>query len=67
MKVALVKVRFTNSYAFRSGEWADVIGIVLVRPENLEPRLCYHLRFPDGVCDYSPINEPHDLMPIGEI
>ena len=67
MKVLSVQARFDNSYAFRTGEWADIVGVVMVRPEGQEPRICYHLRFADGTCDYTPIKEPHDIRSVGTI
>lgn len=66
MKVQSIQARFTNSYSFRSGEWADVVGIVLVTPDTGGPRLCYHLRYEDGTCDYTPVLAPHDIRVAGD-
>ena len=67
MKVLSIQARFTNSHSFRSGEWADVVGVVMVKPEIGEPRICYHLRFEDGTCDYTPTTEKHDIRSVGVV
>ena len=65
MKVLAIQARFNHSYSFRSGEWAEVVGVVMVKPETGEPRICYHLRFADGTCDYTPTAEKHEIRSVG--
>jgi hypothetical protein len=38
--------RGTHRYSFRSGEWGEVLGTIY------ENRLCFLVRYPDGVFDY---------------
>ena len=52
MQVFDVEIRGVHPNCFRSGEWARLVGTVMVVPEGLEQRLCHHVRFPDGVTDY---------------
>lgn len=42
---------------FRCGKPARIIGVDMVTPNNLKPRLCYHLKWQDGVEDWKPISE----------
>ncbi len=66
MKVHTAQVQFKSTHSFRHGEWADVVSVVIVVPDNgAAARLCYHLRFSDGTCDYTPISEPHDIRSAG--
>lgn len=44
-------------YGFRKGEPCEIIGVEMITPDNLQPRLCYHLRFPDMVEDFKPIHD----------
>lgn len=46
-----------SGYGFRCGKPAEIIGLDMVTPKNLEPRLCYHLRWEDSVEDWKPITE----------
>lgn len=46
-----------SSYGFRCGEAAKIIGVEMVTPEGLKPRLCYHLQWSDKVEDFKPIGE----------
>lgn len=36
----------THRYSFRSGEWGEVVGTELLE------RLCFLVRYPDGMIDY---------------
>lgn len=38
--------RGTHQYSFRSGEWAEVMGM------KFDRRLCFIVEYPDGVRDY---------------
>lgn len=49
------RIRSTHPYGFRSGQWADVKGVVPGRD-----RECYLVEFPDGVTDFWPTQDPSD-------
>jgi hypothetical protein len=52
-KVRPLLVRANHPNAFRSGQFARIIGLVAVRPSGAkEMRHCYHVMFDDGACDY---------------
>lgn len=53
-KVYLVDL---SNNGFRCGKPAEIIGVDMVEPEGLKPRLCYHLEWSDGVQDWKPIGE----------
>ena len=42
---------------FRCGIPAEIIGVEMVTPEGLKPRLCYHLKWSDFVEDWKPVHE----------
>ena len=42
---------------FRCFEPAEIMGVNMVTPDGLEPRLCYHLKWSDGVEDWKPLYE----------
>jgi len=44
-----------NGYGFRCGKPAEIIGVEMCTPEGYRPRLCYHIRFEDGVEDWKPV------------
>lgn len=50
----IVYIRGTHRYAFRSGEWATLIGVEMLYPVTREVekktilRPVYRVRFPDG-------------------
>ena len=50
-----------HRYAFRSGEPAKLLGVKICTPEGSDPRACYHLRWPDGKEDYSPIADRESM------
>lgn len=56
-----VQIQAKHRYGFRSGEWASLMGCVMVQPEGEEFRLCYFVAFPDGVTDYWPVSEDYKL------
>jgi len=53
-KVYLIDLSWAG---FRCGKPAEIIGIEMVTPNGLEPRLCYHLRWSDSAEDWKPVNE----------
>lgn len=50
------QMRSTNPYAFHSGEWALVIGLIEDRG-----RPCYLLGWPNGDIDTWPVEDTSDL------
>lgn len=44
--------RGTHKYSFRSGEWGEVLGTIF---ESRICRLCFLVKYPDGVFDYAAI------------
>lgn len=52
----------THHYSFRPGKPALILGVVSVTPDGEEPRPCFHVRYPDGVEDYSPISASAELF-----
>ena len=54
--ISLAKIRGTHQYSFRSGQWANVIGVCFIVPNpNLDSRLAYIAQYPDGEIDYIPV------------
>jgi hypothetical protein len=49
---AVKRIRATHHYAFRSGEWADLLTTV-----EAYGRPCYLVEFPDGVTDFWPVDD----------
>ena len=45
------RIRYTHPYGFRSGEWATITGIIILKPRGLGERMCYQVTFDDGVDD----------------
>lgn len=53
---------------FRIGEPSEIIGIEMCTPDGLDPRLCYHLKWPDLIEDWKPINEEgYQIIPQSEL
>lgn len=60
---------------FRAGEPAAIVGVKMVTPmtntgTELEPRICYQVRYEDGQEDYKPVSEvgkSYKLMTLDEI
>jgi hypothetical protein len=46
------QIRSCHSFAFHSGEWSAIEGVVFITPPNLSPRACYVVRFDNGDRDY---------------
>jgi len=64
MKIQSAYYTGTHPYSFRSGESGVILGIKIVSPAgatstspNRPSRPCFHVCYPDGVEDYSPISE----------
>jgi hypothetical protein len=46
-----------NRYSNRSGKPAEIIGVEIVTPYGLEPRLCYHIQCSDMTEDWVPVHD----------
>jgi hypothetical protein len=52
-----------HRYSYRSGEPAKIIGVVMYTPgssgdsDDYIERPCYHIIFPDGVEEYTPVSD----------
>lgn len=57
MKAYPVSIRWTHSFGFRAGEWANIIGVSMAEPDGLEPRLCYSVMYQDGTYDSIPVSD----------
>jgi hypothetical protein len=56
------QVRGTHAYAFRSGEWANVLTIAptpVIAAGGPEIRDCYLVEYADGVQDFLAVGDPH--------
>jgi lipocalin len=53
-----VQIRATHRHGFRSGEWANLVGIAVVERPGEEARACYFVAFSDGATDYWVMNDP---------
>jgi len=53
----LVKIRTTNPYGFRCGEWAVLRGTIAL-PHGDSERLCYAVTFDDEVDDFWVVDDP---------
>lgn len=49
----------THQYSFRTGEPAEILGVVWVTPEEKDrpPRACFHVRYEDGTEDLSLVSD----------
>ncbi len=51
-----------HPYHFQAGVPAEILGVkVIVAPDGITPRPCYHLRFPDGREDYA-VMQDQDMV-----
>jgi hypothetical protein len=51
MKAMPARIRGTHHHSFRSGEWADIIGVRMAFLEIAPPRPCFLVQFEDGKTD----------------
>lgn len=56
----------THRNSFRFGEYSEIIGVVFITPEGHKPRACYHVRFNDGVEDFTPISDSGNYEIVSE-
>lgn len=52
-----LKIMGNHYDCFRFKQWADITGVKMCYPPNLEPRICYQIQFEDGFIDYVPISD----------
>lgn len=57
MEREIVYLIDNSGNGFRCGIPAQIIGVEMITPKGLSPRLCYHLKWSDGVEDFKPMNE----------
>lgn len=57
MKSYSVLIRWTQSFGFRAGEWASIIGVIMAEPKDCKPRLCYSVMYKDGTYDSIPVSD----------
>lgn len=51
-------VRGQNHNVFRSGEWAEIVGVSVQIPLGMFPRrICFDVKFDDGATDTWPIED----------
>jgi hypothetical protein len=53
-----VLIRGLHQDHFRTGQWAELIGIQMFTPRNSTTRECYAVRFEDGQEDLWPVEDP---------
>jgi len=54
-----IEMTHKHHYGFRSGEWGRIIDLEFVDPGD-GPRLCYKVKYEDGVVDQCPVYDPAD-------
>ncbi len=47
----------THRHSFRTGQPAEILGVVWTGPENRPARACFHIRYPDGAEDFCAISD----------
>ena len=52
-----MNIRATHHYGFRSGEWAEIVG---VEWDSIRSRPIFRVRFIDGTMDTWPVYDPSD-------
>lgn len=51
------RIRGTSPYSYRSGEFANITGVVMCTPKGLQERACFVCEYDDGFIDYIPIDD----------
>jgi hypothetical protein len=46
-----------HRYSHKSGIPAEIIGVEMITPQDLEPRLCYHIEWSDKTEDWVQIDD----------
>lgn len=57
-KTAVAVYLNQEPYGYRSGETAEIVGVRMAKPQGLDWRPCFVLRFADGEEDLVPIYDP---------
>lgn len=57
------RIHSTHPYSFRPGEWATIVRVVFTS-DNCDARLCYEVRFDDGVRDFWAIPDDSNYLEI---
>lgn len=52
------QIRSCHRYAYKSGQWATIVGITEICVHENERRGCYQLEWPDGATDDWAIEDP---------
>lgn len=55
-----------HPFSFRAGQIAEILGVAMVTPRGSEPRACFHIRFHDGIEDYTPVSDSLHYKLLGE-
>lgn len=55
------KVKWLHPYGYRTEEEANVLCIETYTPKGLKPREVFKVQYIDGVIDYIPTSETHNL------
>jgi hypothetical protein len=64
MKIYQPQIRGMTPGSFRCGEWANLLGVVVVVPgDEQEPRVCWHVTFKDGESDYWTVTNDYEMRP----
>ena len=51
------RIRGTHHYSFRTGEWAEILNVVVCKPKGLNERAAFECRYDDGKLDYIPVDD----------
>lgn len=60
LKSVPARIRGIHHYSFRSGEWAEIIGVRVDTPEGLDARPAFLCRYEDGAFDHIPIIDSYN-------
>ena len=72
IKTVFLIPKSPGEFRYGTGQYGEIIGVKMVTPDGIRnptPRLCYVVRFPDGVIDYvaiSSVEYGHHKMIIEE-
>lgn len=62
LEVKDLKIMGNNFNCFRYKQWANIIGVKMCTPPDLEPRLAYECQFEDGFIDYVPFSDSKNYL-----
>lgn len=55
MKIKKAFLIGNHRYSYRNNEECEIIGVKVVEPDGLKPRLCFEVLYNDGVIDFIPV------------